>query len=210
MGLVTNVRNGLPLPSKSRRDAPDRSRGLLISDYLESPESATSFARQLEESATRYAPFNLMVGDGEELVWVSNYRQFTAQSLAPGFYGLSNAELDSDWPKVQRGKAEFQRHLELNPPGGGPAWESAMFNILGNQLRPDDEELPYTHVPRQIERMVSPRFVQAGVYGTRASTLVDIPDNGFPRIVERRFGLFGRRLGNDVAISADPGRATKS
>lgn len=201
IGLLTNVRDGLPLPSREKT-APSRSRGLLVRDFLESDKDPSSFAERLRDSNEVYEPFNLVIGDQNTLRWVTNRGGWRAATLEPGIYGLSNGELDSNWPKVQDGKADFERFL--NGPHGSAAQRArGLLDMLANRSRPDNGRLPDTHVPHWIERAVAPSFVQVGLYGTRASTVVDIPDRGAPVISERRFTWFGKHMGGDTTIRVE-------
>ena len=194
-GLITNCRDGLPLPSRKRSSTDVRSRGLLVSDYLSSGHSPKQFTANLEETADSYQPFNLVLGDDATLIWVTNWRGFRSVVMEPGIYGLSNGELDSDWPKVQTGKHAFAEALTRSAEPSGPA---RIFDVLADRSRPHDRDLPSTNVPHMIEKLVSPRFVQGGIYGTRASTIASITDQGTVRLYERRFSWFGKDAGESA------------
>ena len=197
-GLITNVRNGLPLPrSAGRSTRATRSRGLLVSEYLDSGQAPEQFVIELEATARDYQPFNLVLADRDTLVWVTNWRTFRSLPLTPGTYGLSNGELDSDWPKVRTGKSAFTGALtQLDTPD----WASPIFDVLSDRTHPRLDELPSTNVPRPVEKLVGPRFVQGGIYGTRSSTVVAIPEHGQPRIAERRYSWFGKPAGETTLL----------
>lgn len=198
-GLITNIRNGMPLPSRGQSKATTYlSRGLLVSDYLAADQTPGQFVEDLAATAHYYQPFNLVVGDRDTLIWATNWRTFRSVEMAPGIYGLSNAELDSDWPKVRTGKHEFTDALNQST---DRTRTSELLDVLADRSRPDDEDLPSTNVPHLVERMVGPRFVQGGIYGTRASTVVTIPESGQPRITERRFTWFGKPAGESTIIA---------
>ncbi|PSJ19215.1 hypothetical protein CVH10_24020, partial [Halomonas sp. ND22Bw] len=51
--------------------------------------------------ARRYAGFNLLAGDGRRLWHLHRGRERIAlRPVAAGLHGLSNADLDSPWPKL--------------------------------------------------------------------------------------------------------------
>src|SRR5262245_10572919 len=92
-GVVTNFRD-LQRPLEG---AP--SRGALITRWLAGEAPLDGFLEELHESAARYAGFNLLLSDGESLVYASNRLPEFSRTLAPGIYGLSNHLLDTPWPK---------------------------------------------------------------------------------------------------------------
>ena len=58
-----------------------------------------------------YDGFNLLAGDGRELCYFSN-RGGDPQPVSDGVHGLSNALLDTPWPKVERAKSALTRLLD--------------------------------------------------------------------------------------------------
>lgn len=177
---VTNVRNpGQP--------SGGRSRGLLVADYLRSRIPASDYASRLPGSAARYAGVNLLLADRERLLTWSN-RDNDLSELAPGIYGLSNAALDVEWPKVRRLKAAYAREREL----AGEALVAALLAILADDEPAADGELPDTGVGITAERMLAPIFIRGGGYGTRCSSVVlRERDTGRLLFVERRFDADG-------------------
>ena len=160
---VTNVREAVAQPP----DAP--SRGELVSDFLAGTLSPSAFIASLEARQYAYQGFNLLLGDGQELIWFSNRNKENPRngvSLAPGIYGISNAALDTCWHKVVRTKAEFASLLcQLAP-------QDAFFEMLANTTRAPDCRLPDTGVSFEVERMLSAPCIVSEHYGTRASTLL--------------------------------------
>ena len=55
--------------------------------------------QQLATQREQYSGFNLLVGDANAL-WFLNSLDGQPRELGPGVYGLSNADLDSPWPKT--------------------------------------------------------------------------------------------------------------
>ncbi len=53
----------------------------------------------LDRRQDEYGGFNLVIGDGDQLHYLTN-RGEDRRFLEPGIYGLSNHRLDTPWPKV--------------------------------------------------------------------------------------------------------------
>jgi uncharacterized protein with NRDE domain len=162
---ITNIR----APQDFNPQAP--SRGMLVSNFLSATMSARDYVEQIRPGANAYNGFNLVLCDGEELVWFSNRGDPDARNglpLAPGVYGLSNALLDSPWPKVVKTKAQFASLLCLGAP------EEAYFEMLADTTRAPDQWLPETGVPLERERQLSAVKIESPDYGTRTSTVVKV------------------------------------
>jgi len=179
---VTNVRE----PGMAKGQL---SRGALTRNFLTSGFSASGYAAQIDNA--QYSGFNLLLSDGESLVYCSN-RDGQPRVLAPGVYGLSNHLLDSPWPKLLQARECFAEALPRLPD------ESAFFDLLADQSIVDDKDLPSTGVPIEWERLLSAIFVKSESYGTRASTLAWQGANGDITIHEKSFGPFGQPLQSSV------------
>lgn len=165
---ITNIR----APSEKRTDAP--SRGHLVSDYLTGDTGAAEYVELIRPNAHAYNGFNLLLGDQDKLIWFSNRHQDDERNgrpLQPGIYGISNAALDTPWPKVVRTKAEFASLLCQRAP------EDAYFEMLSNSTQAPDCRLPDTGVSFDMERLLSSAFIESPTYGTRSSSLVRIYDD---------------------------------
>ena len=99
---LTNYRD----PSSHKPQAP--SRGKLVADFLRGKDSIDAYLDTLD--AIAYNGFNLLLGDGKQLIAFSNITM-QRHELAPGVYGLSNALLDTPWPKVGAGKTALETAL---------------------------------------------------------------------------------------------------
>jgi uncharacterized protein with NRDE domain len=177
---LTNIRD-LSLPQG------ERSRGELPIDFLSSTDSPEHFLQRLADQQQRYGGFNLLVGSRDEL-WHFNSQSGLARSLPSGIYGVSNADLNTPWPKLERAKQALQASLPA-------ARQEALFELLSNPQRPDDAALPKTGVSLETERMLSSVFIASPGYGTRASTVLIAHANGSRTLHERSFGPNGVYLG---------------
>ena len=155
---LTNVR------APGAGPAEPRSRGHLVSSFLTGHDSPQTYAQRLLGCASEFAPFNLLVGDREQLWYLSNYPQLRCELLPAGLHGLSNATLNTPWPKTQRAKQQLQYWLQQ--PGELPT----LATLLHEQTLAADHELPSTGVPLEWERRLSAQFIRAPGYGTRCST----------------------------------------
>lgn len=156
---LTNYRD----PASHRSGA--ASRGLLVADFLRSAQPAAGYVAALETGGQTYNGFNLIAGDGEDLVWYSNVGG-QARPLAPGIYGISNHLLDTPWPKVQAAKSALAAALAALPD------DTALFRLLRDDTVHADDKLPRTGVSLEWERLLSAAFVKAAGYGTRNSTVL--------------------------------------
>jgi uncharacterized protein with NRDE domain len=173
---LTNVRD----PS-ARREAP-RSRGWIVSEFLQSTGSPEAFSRSLPRE--ELPAFNLLCGTTSELFFVRDDDPVPAR-VAPGIHGLSNARLDVPWPKVERGKRLMAEQ---------PTTE-ALFEMLDDRATAPDELLPSTGVPLEIERALSAAHIVTPAYGTRCSTVLVARSNGDVSFEERTWDELGRETG---------------
>lgn len=185
VALLTNVRE----PRRHRPDAP--SRGRLVEEFLRQEQSAANYAQHVEREAMVYNGFNLLVGDRSEMWYCSNRLEPSVRELAPGISGLSNAALDTPWPKLTRTRRAVADHLatakSLEP--------DSLFAILADRSRPTDSELPDTGVGLETERLLSSAFIAHATYGTRCSTLVLLRSDGQLSVLERSYRPDGGEAG---------------
>ncbi|WP_432696881.1 NRDE family protein [Marinobacterium sp. YM272] len=185
---LTNYRDG------TRSDS-GPSRGQLVTDFL----THTSPAAHYQPPAEVRSGYNLLRADRSGIFYSGN-RGAALQPLSSGLYTLSNALLDTPWPKAQRARAALSRALSdrsLAP--------SQLLALLHDDTRADDRELPDTGIPIDKERLLSSCFIHSGDYGTRATTLVMQNSEGDTRMIERRFGQGGNYSGEtDLTLRLPP------
>ncbi len=173
-------------------DTYSTSRGHLVSDFLRSTESAQQFAQNLSTRMGDYAGFNLLVGDGENLIWLSNRATAGPQLLEPGLHGLSNHLLNTSWPKVCRARDGLGAVLET---ADDSVSLPELYRLMSATERFADDALPDTGVGLAFERLLSPVFIKSPGYGTRCTTVV-IRDVDTLTVAERRFT-------EDAAVSGE-------
>ncbi|MGB2105575.1 MAG: NRDE family protein, partial [Glaciecola sp.] len=96
IAALTNIR----APSKERFDA--MTRGELVVNALQYKGSWEVHTQHLKNTATDYNGFNLVYGDWKNLQVFNSHTQ-EHHALKQGVYGLSNAQLNTPWPKTQQG-----------------------------------------------------------------------------------------------------------
>jgi uncharacterized protein with NRDE domain len=166
LAAVTNFRD----PKNIKSTAP--SRGQIPLNFLTSKESAQEFIEQQASRWLDYNGFNGLLFDKNSLLWWSNYAK-APEALKPGFYGLSNALLNTPWPKLVKGKNYFEqwvKHLPKDIEKG--------FDLMGNTQIFPDEYLPDTGVGIVMERYLSSICIPGEIYGTRSTTMVLIRKDG--------------------------------
>jgi len=182
---VTNVREpGAP--------AGRLSRGHLVRDYLAGSYHAESWAKCCHENSDDYSPFNLLVGDGQALWFVSNRGQRRLHAIPPGIFAMSNGHWGDHWPKTDRAQAGMAHVLadltaDATHRGLPASAVEALFDMLVDNAPAEPATLPATGVPIEQEMFLSPIFIQSAVYGTRASTVLLKDDAGHTVFHERGF-----------------------
>jgi uncharacterized protein with NRDE domain len=150
------------------------SRGHLVLDYLNSDLAPEAWLNSLATSV--YAPFNLIVGTTDSLFYLRNHPDRYQTELKPGRYVVSNAQLDTPWPKAILAKqqlATWRAQQSQNP----STPQSSLTKLLSRREIYPDHELPSTGVPLAWEQLLSAQFIHAPGYGTRSSTALVGQDN---------------------------------
>lgn len=144
------------------------SRGALVLNFLQSNQDAPTYLDTLLPQTTRYKPFNLLVFDGTQLLGLES-RHGRVKRFAPGIGGVSNADFDTPWPKLQRWKDGLQQHTASALPA-----LPAFLPLMQDPTLATDAELPETGIARAWERALSAPFVRSPGYGTRACSVVTV------------------------------------
>jgi uncharacterized protein with NRDE domain len=108
--------------------------------------------------------------------------------LAEGVYGLSNAGLNTPWPKLLKARAALAEVLDDPRP-------ESLLALLNDPQPAPVADLPDTGVGLATETLLSSVFIASPAYGTRASTALIVHADGTRHLVERSFGPHGGHLG---------------
>ncbi|CAA0079815.1 Uncharacterised protein [BD1-7 clade bacterium] len=160
------------------------SRGDIPVLWLKEELSAQQFSDRLAADSSRYSGFNCLFGEyqnTEVSIHYASNRTDPILNLEHGLYGLSNAVIDTPWPKVRQGKHRIQPLL------AEPFQPEQWFDVLADATQADDIELPDTGIGLDTERLLSSTFIKSEHYGTRCSTLLTMDTKGRCRIIERSF-----------------------
>ena len=178
--MLTNIRN----PNLRRTAAP--SRGNIVKNFLESAVPTSTFVAALASIAPRYEGFNLLCGEvngASRELWFISSAAHDACRLDQGQYGLSNASLDTEWPKLTRLKQGLRHALaERNV----AAQDARLMRLLHNTTPTAERQLPNTGVPLEWERSLGSIFINRDSYGTRASTVLRI-GSGSANVAEMNY-----------------------
>ncbi|HCW07920.1 MAG TPA: hypothetical protein DGG95_11220 [Cytophagales bacterium] len=177
IAMVTNFRDLKNLKSV----AP--SRGHLVTDFLLTAENPFSYLKAIEKDKHLYNGFNLIVGNMEELFYLSNYKD-GIEKMENGFHGLSNALLNTPWPKVKEGKEKMSHLFDADKIESGK-----LLNGLYDDRQAPDNQLPDTGVGLERERMLSSMFIKSPNYGSRCSTVITVDLNNQVEFTERVYDL---------------------
>lgn len=172
---LTNYRN----PSDFK-NTDKKSRGHIVRSYLAGDATPMEFLTNLQQERSDYKGFNVFVSDREHLMYYSNMGNMI-KKLEPGIYGLSNDQLDTPWPKVEKGKKHLRQFLK-----SGLQYEK-LFTLLADTDPAPEEKLPQTGIPLGLEKQLSSIFIKTSEYGTRCSTVLTIDSTQNIRFIERSF-----------------------
>jgi uncharacterized protein with NRDE domain len=172
---LTNYR----APSEMRPNAV--SRGILASNFLIGNEDPRTYLTHLHERSEAYNAFNLLIFDGSDFRWY-NPKDGAWVRIRRGVYTLSNAYLNTNWPKTAKGKNEFQQILTAPELQAKDFWP-----MLSDRAPAADALLPDTGVGLEMERMLSSVFIKSPRYGTRMQTVILVRKDGHVSFTERTF-----------------------
>jgi len=163
---ITNFRDGIKQIEKPI------SRGILVKDFLLSSASPKQYAEEISHKVQTFNGFNLLVGDIESIEYISNRREsdhvFAETLTEPGIYTLSNHLLNTPWPKTVSLRETFTKTLVQNETVDLRDY----IELLQSTETYDQERLPNTGIPSELEQKLSPIFIVGNEYGTRSSTVM--------------------------------------
>ena len=171
------------------------SRGDIVQQYLTTDVEPHTFIRKLADERSLYDGFNIIVGNGDQLIHYNNILNET-NVISPGTHSLSNHTLNTPWPKVVTGKKKLSDYVSTIQ---NSIDMDSLFDILSDRTIAEDNKLPETGVGLEMERALSPLFIKSPNYGTRSSTIVLIDRENNVTFAERVFvegGLYEEKRFN--------------
>ncbi len=197
--MLTNIRN----PHASAPAQPI-SRGTLVVDWLDSALDAQQWSQKLD--IAQFNGFNLIAGDwaAGHCAYLSHPLFLEKKQLLAGtessqsamnlvvmqipsqqVHGLSNAALNTPWPKTVRLQTALHQALQLRIP---QELTQALLSALADDHRPSDAQLPATGVALELERALSSAFIshpqERPSYGTRTSWIAVLQADGVLTVTE--------------------------
>ena len=167
-----------------------RSRGEFVRDYAGGDEHPLAFVQGIDGG--QYAGCSVLASDGADMVYWSN-RGDEATLLESGIYGLSNASLDTPWPKLVRCRARLASTISENDIS-----VTSLFRILADKTPVPASEVVADEFPFELARALSAPFIVTPEYGTRCSTALLIGADGLVEVGERRFDCLGNATGDSL------------
>ncbi|WP_340677762.1 NRDE family protein [Paraglaciecola sp.] len=161
IAAITNIR----APQTIQNDV--ISRGMLVKHYLQQSDEFS--VPEMQTTRNQYNGYNLLFGRWDKLQVYNNQRN-ELRDLETGVYGLSNASLNSPWPKVTKGIKDLNNYCQ----NGHAINDADLFTLLLDSSQAPDAQLPQTGVPLEWERRLSSIFIHGQDYGTRSSTILKI------------------------------------
>lgn len=181
--MLTNYRR----PAMDSKQ-PARSRGFLVSDFLQGELSPEAYLQQIAEADADFAGYNLLVGvfsakKGVEL-WYHSNRQAGVVCVADGYHALSNALLDTPWWKAERARTRLEAQLATHAGAFSPADYIA---LLHDETRAPEALLPQTGISPEWEVALSSMFINLPTYGTRSATFLAMDAQGGCLFSEKQY-----------------------
>jgi len=194
--LLTNYREFNPATDKITR-------GKLVTDFLRNDSEHSThidYGEKLLSTAANYNGYNLILGGYENLLYLSN-RSTTCGILGHGVHGLSNANLNSSWKKVQEGREMFKQAVLSFLEGKEIEEEKLiqeLLSIMSNKKQhPDDPNFQNTPDKRNDCYLgLSSIFVEPIIfdgrkdyYGTRSQCIMLVRADGSIKMTSRNLNI---------------------
>ena len=173
---ITNLKEQNQINYKS-------SRGALVTDFLESKQSAKAYLEQIDPIKEEFAGFNLIVGDKDGLFYLCN-RLEGIYFISEGTHALGNLTLNSSTKKVDSIKNDFDDilHEGFTAEKGFKIMKKEYGNLHEKSKEElavrDGEEIPF-------------RFIRSPIYGTRCTTVFSSYPSGDIHISELTYAKEG-------------------
>ncbi|GEK57845.1 NRDE family protein [Marinococcus halophilus] len=171
---VTNIR-------RPGMEAGEKSRGHLPLRFLRNETKQALEAVQKDRN--EYRGFNMIAGSGKEVFYLHNHKDGPhVERLTPGVHALSNASLNTPWPKVEKAKKQIETLLASSENTLHP---ESFFTAMRNAEPAADQDLPDTGIDKQLEKQLSSMFIDLPEYKTRCQTLFTVRKDGKITMIER-------------------------
>jgi len=175
LGALTNYRD----LKNIKEEAPTR--GSIVTDYLTDSKPAPVFLETLDENAEDFNGFNVLAGTPDSFFHYSNETRNITE-IESGIHGISNAVLNTPWPKVEKAEEDLRNALNSDHID-----TEELFTLLKSKKTYPPEVLPDTGLPDHKEKEVSAAYIKTEDYGTRCSTIILMDHTGEITFMERTY-----------------------
>lgn len=188
LAALTNCHDLPDEPPEQLYEKPShkRSRGELVINYFRQQEGPADYIAGIRAAREEYEPFNLLIGTVEHL-YHYNSRDDSLQLVSPGTHSLSNATLDTPWPKVRRTRERLDEILQSEQ-----EYIEELFLMMRDQTPAPDEELPTVPLSLEQKRAVTAPFIVTEEFGTRNTTLLLVSHTNEVLFIERTYSTSGK------------------
>jgi uncharacterized protein with NRDE domain len=151
------------LHAEQATDPERRSRGMVCLEALQGRTAAAAAETLMSQPPQRYNPFNLLLMDPTDLIWIAYDDEPVVTPLQPGLHILANGELnDFDTVRLRRARQLLQ-----------PAEPASLRDLM-----PFLEQACRDHEPGVKNRETICMHRDDDNYGTVSSTILALPANG--------------------------------
>lgn len=171
---VTNYRD----PKNNNPIAPSRG-AIPVNLVMDQPSNFKQYVKDNKVYWNEMNGFNLVYHNGNETFYYSNISE-EVKKLEDGIYAISNAFIDTPWPKTIAVKSKLQEEISNKNIS-----VDHLLQILNNHEKYPSDQLPNTGVGIEMEKVLSPICIQTPIYGTRVNTVFLKDENGSAQVVER-------------------------
>lgn len=158
-----------------------QSRGHILTDYLTQNDSAENFIQALTKKKDAYQPFNVLLGSVDTLYHFNSLdTDFTA--LTKGTHSLSNATLNTPWPKVEKTRETLDIIIQSEKD-----YLNDLFAMMMDKTPAPDHKIPDAPLPLAIRRKASANFIETETFGTKSTTVLLVDWDNHVTYVERTY-----------------------
>lgn len=161
--------------------ADKQSRGHILTDYLTQDGSAEIFIQNLILNKDHYQPFNVLLGSVDTL-YHFNSRDTDFTALTKGTHSLSNATLNTPWPKVKKTRETLDTIIQSEKD-----YLVDLFAMMMDKTPASDNEIPEAPLPLAIRRKASANFIETEHFGTKSTTVLLVDWDNNVTYVERTY-----------------------
>ncbi len=175
LGITASGRWAIITNYRRKENPPENAitRGALVADYLNGDSEPLAYLQSVNPE--QYAGFNLIVGTLTGAAIMGN-RGTPPQMLPAGIHTLSNALIDTEWPKTKRLAQGFHT-MDLT--ANDDALVINGFNLLNDETKASIGELPNTGIGTEMEEVLSSIRIDSPIYGTRVSSVLVFGNEGY-------------------------------